>query len=189
MEVPIDETTLTLPSALLAAGALALPAGATGDDDGKTTKQRGEFMTLPAGAAMGLEIDGVATIKRSQSGTVVTARVRGLQPGTTYGAHLHNAPCSAPDPGGGHYKHDPAGPSVPPNELWLSSTSDPMAGITANRRGVARGRGEADWVARPEAQSVVIHSIPPGGTPAGGPKIACADLRDTAGGDTDTDSD
>jgi Cu/Zn superoxide dismutase len=180
---------LTLPAALLAAGALALPAGATGDDDGgKGSKQRGEFMTLPAGAAMGLEIDGVATIKRSQSGTVVRARVRGLEPGTTYGAHLHNAPCSAPDPGGGHYKHDPAGPPVPPNELWLSSTRDPMAGITANRRDVARGRGEADWVARPEAQSVVIHSIPPGGTTAGGPKIACADLVMRGGGD-DTDSD
>jgi hypothetical protein len=31
-------------------------------------------------------------------------------------------------------------------------------------------------VARPEAQSVVIHYIPPGGSTAGGPKIACADL-------------
>ena len=179
----------TLLAALLAAGALVLPAGAIADDDGTGNKQRGEFTTLPAGAAMGLEIDGVATIKRTRNGTVVTARVRGLQPRTTYGAHLHNAPCSSPDPGGGHYKNDPAGPSVPPNELWLSSTRDPMAGITANSRGVARGRGEADWVARPEAQSVVIHSIPPGGTPAGGPKIACADLRDTADGDTDSDSD
>jgi Cu/Zn superoxide dismutase len=165
-------------AALLTLGALALPATADDDrdDDGATTKHQGEFMTLPAGAAMGLEIEGVAKIKRSEDGTVVKARVRGLEPGETYGAHLHNAPCSAPDPGGGHYKNDPAGPSVPPNELWLSSTDDPMAGITANSRGVAKGRGSADWVARPEAQSVVIHSIPPGGTPAGGPKIACADL-------------
>jgi Cu/Zn superoxide dismutase len=168
---------LTLRTALLVAGALALPAGATGDDDGKTTKQRGEFTTLPDGAAMGLTIEGVATIKRSKSGTVVKAHVRGLEPRTTYAAHLHNAPCSDPNPGGGHYNHDPAGPSVPPNELWLSSTRDPMAGITSNSRGVATGRGSADWVARPEAQSVVIHSIPPGGTTAGGPKIACADLR------------
>jgi large repetitive protein len=181
----------TLLAGLLAAGALALPAAATADDDGKANKQRGEFTTLPAGAAMGLEIDGVATIKRTQSGTVVKARARGLEPGTTYGAHLHNAPCSSPDPGGGHYKNDPAGPSVPPNELWLSSTSDPMAGITANSRGVARGRGEADWVARPEAQAVVIHAIPPGGTTAGGPKIACADLRagGSSGDGDDSDSD
>jgi hypothetical protein len=59
----------------------------------------------------------------------------------TYAAHLHNAPCSAANPGG-----------------------------------AAHGRGTADWVARPEAQSVVIHAIPPGGSTAGGPKIACADL-------------
>ena len=64
-----------------------------------------------------------------------------------------------------------------------------MAGITANRRGVARGRGDADWVARPEAQSVVIHAIPPGGTTAGGPKIACADLRADGSSGTGDDSD
>jgi Cu/Zn superoxide dismutase len=177
----------TVLAALLAAGALALPAAAAGDDDGKAMKQRGEFTTLPDGTAMGLTIEGVATIKRTESATVVKARVRGLEPDTTYGAHLHNAPCSDPNPGGGHYKQDPAGPSVPPNELWLSSTRDPMAGITANSRGVTRGRGKADWVARPEAQSVVIHSIPPGGTTAGGPKIACADLMMRAGGDSDSD--
>ena len=125
---------------------------------------------------MGLEIDGFATIKRTHDGTSVKAIARGLARRTTYAAHLHNASCSAADPGGGHYKHDPAGPSMPPNELWLSSTRDPMAGITTNAHGVAFGRGSADWIARPEAQSVVIHYIPPGGTTAGGPKIACADL-------------
>jgi large repetitive protein len=158
--------------AAIVVGALAAPAAA-----GDATKQRGEFTTLPDGAAMGLPIEGFAQITRSGDGTVVKARVRGLEPGTTYAAHLHNAPCSDPNPGGGHYMDDPAGPPAPPNELWLSSTSDPTAGITANSAGVAKGRGSADWVARPEAQAVVIHSIPEGGTTAGGPKIACADLR------------
>ena len=158
---------------LLVLGVLALPAAALGGTDTK----HGKFTTLPEGEAMGLDIKGFAQIKRSTDGTVVKAVVRGLEPGTIYAAHLHDAPCSAPNPGGGHYKNDPAGPSVPPNELWLSSTDDPMAGITANAGGVANGRGSADWVARPEAQSVVIHFIPPGGTTAGGPKIACADLR------------
>ena len=141
------------------------------------TKDRGTFQTLPDGAAMGLAIEGFATITRSDAGTEVKVVVRGLEPGITYAAHLHNAPCSAANPGGAHYKDDPAGPSVPPNELWLSSTDDPMAGITANAGGVAHGRGSADWVARPEAQAVVIHFIPPGGSTAGGPKIACADLE------------
>ena len=125
---------------------------------------------------MGLEIEGFAQLARDGSGTHGKVVVRGLVPGTTYAAHLHNAPCSAANPGGAHYKDDPAGPAVPPNELWLSSTEDPLAGITANPGGVAHGRGNADWVARPEAQSVVIHAIPPGGSTAGGPKIACADL-------------
>jgi Cu/Zn superoxide dismutase len=162
---------LTLASATLAIAAIgAAPAGAG------PTKDRGTFHTLPDGAAMGLEIEGFATITRSDAGTEVKAVVRGLEPGTTYAAHLHNAPCSAANPGGAHYKNDPAGPSMPPNELWLSSTDDPMAGITANSGGVAHGRGSAGWVARPDAESVVIHFIPPGGTTAGGPKIACADL-------------
>jgi hypothetical protein len=152
-------------AALGAAPALAGPA-----------KVRGTFQTLPAGAAMGLDIEGFATLTRSDSGTSSKVVVRGLEPATTYAAHLHDAPCSAANPGGGHYKNDPAGPAMPPNELWLSSTDDPMAGIRANSAGVAHGRGSADWIARPEAQSVVIHFIPPGGTTAGGPKIACADL-------------
>jgi hypothetical protein len=143
---------------------------------GGPTKDRGTFQTLPDGAAMGLAIDGFAAITRSDAVTQVKAVVRGLEPATTYAAHLHSAPCSAANPGGGHYKDDPAGAAVPPNELWLSSTDDPMAGIDANAGGVAHGRGSANWEARPEAQSVVIHFIPPGGNTAGGPKIACADL-------------
>jgi hypothetical protein len=160
-----------LVGALAVAALCALPSAA-----GAGPKARGMFQTLPDGAAMGLEIEGFAQLARDDSGTHGKVVVRGLDPGTTYAAHLHNAPCSAANPGGGHYKDDPAGPAEPPNELWFSSTEDPLAGITANSGGVARGRGTADWVARPEAQSVVIHAIPPGGSTAGGPKIACADL-------------
>ena len=159
-----------------ALAALAVVVVGTVPTAAAATKARGTFETLPEGAALGLEIDGFAAITRSDAGTQIQAVVRGLEPGSTYAAHLHDAPCSAANPGGGHYKDDPLGPSVPPNELWLSSTDDPMAGISANSGGVAHGRGSSDWVARPEAQSVVIHYIPPGGTTAGGPKIACADL-------------
>jgi hypothetical protein len=142
----------------------------------RPSRKFGTFTTLPAGTDMGLSIGGFARITRSLGGTEVRALVFGLGPRTTYGAHLHNLPCSTME-GGTHYKNDPAGAAMPPNELWLSSTEDPMAGMTSNRRGVARGRGSADWIARPDAQSVVIHAIAEGGTPAGGMKIACADLR------------
>jgi hypothetical protein len=141
------------------------------------TKTKGSFTTLPDGTAMGLTIEGVAELTRSESGTEAKVVVRGLEPGTTYAAHLHNLPCGAANPGGGHYQNDPLlGLAAPPNELWLSSTDDPIAGITTNAAGVAVGRGSATWTARPEAQSIVIHFIPEGGTTAGGPKIACADL-------------
>ena len=123
-----------------------------------------------------MEIEGIAQLTRTDDGTSAKIVARGLEPGTTYASHLHNAPCSAANPGGAHYQDDPLAPPMPPNELWLSSTGDPMAGIAANEDGVAHGRDSADWVARPEAQSIVIHFIPPGGTTAGGPKIACADL-------------
>jgi hypothetical protein len=160
---------LTIASVSVAALGL-LPSAAV------ASKVRGTFQTLPDGAAMGLEIQGFAELVRGTSDTRGKVVVRGLDPGTTYAAHLHNAPCSAANPGGAHYKDDPAGPAMPPNELWFSSSDDPMAGVTANAGGVAHGRGDADWMARPEAQSVVVHHIPPGGTTAGGPKIACADL-------------
>jgi hypothetical protein len=157
--------------ALAFALAVSLAPAAAGAD-----KTRGTFQTLPAGTDLGLEIEGIAQLTRSEDGTAAKLVVRGLEPGTTYAAHLHNAPCSAANPGGGHYQDVPGGLAAPPNELWLSSTDDPTAGITANEDGVAQGRGSADWVARPDAQSIVIHFIPPGGTTAGGPKIACADL-------------
>ena len=125
----------------------------------------------------GQEIGGVAVLSRTSAGTVGVIMVNGLEPGRTYAAHLHNAACSATNPGGGHYQDVSGAGSSPPNELWFSSTRDPFDGITANAGGVAVGRGSADWVARPEARAVIIHLIvPPTGTTAGGPKIACADL-------------
>jgi hypothetical protein len=162
----------TLVAVALATAVVLAPAAAG------ATKTRGTFQTLPYGSVeLGLEIEGIAQLTRDDDGTTAKIVVRGLEPGTTYAAHLHNLPCSDVNPGGAHYKDDPLGPSMPPNELWLSSTDDPMAGITANEDGVAVGRGSATWVARPEAQSIVIHFIlPPDGTTAGGPKIACADL-------------
>jgi Cu/Zn superoxide dismutase len=161
--------------AAITAAALVIAVAAAGGASA-ATKERGEFTTLPDGTSLGLSLDGTAQLKRTSGGTTVKIQVHGLEPGTTYAAHLHNAPCSL-NQGGAHYKNDPAGPSAPPNELWLSSSDDPMAGITANAAGVAHGGGSADWVARPEADAVVIHAIPPGGTTAGGPKIACADLE------------
>lgn len=158
---------MTLAVAAAIMTTLPTPAGAA------TT--RGKFVTLPDGENMGFEITGAASLTRTRHGTVARAVVKGLEEGVTYAAHVHNQPCEE-GLGGGHYKDDPEGPPAPPNELWLSSSDDPRGGIVANSAGVARGRGRADWVAREDAVSIVIHFIPEGGTTAGGPKIACADL-------------
>lgn len=137
----------------------------------------GHFETLPAGEALGLDVSGVAMLNRGTSTTTGLVVVLGLDPGATYAAHLHSQPCSAENPGSGHYMHETGAGAAPPNELWFSwSRSNPTAGINANRAGVAVGWGSASWVAGPSAQAVVIHAIPTGGTTAGGPKIACADL-------------
>ena len=136
----------------------------------------GRFATLPAGESLGLEVDGVAILRRTADGTWGRVVLRGLEPGLVYAAHLHNQPCAL-GAGGSHYKDVSTGIGAPPNELWFSSSDDPFAGVTANRGGAARGVGAADWVARPEAQSVVIHQVVAATGTSGGPKIACADLE------------
>lgn len=166
---------------------IAAPA-ALGHDGGGKTRLRGTFQTLAGGTALGLDISGSAKLKAGRHGTVVKVVVRGLVPGKTYAAHLHAGACSLANPGDGHYMNDPAGPAAPPNELWISSTQDPTAGLTANDDGKARGRGSVPWVPQSNTLAVVIHDIPPGGTTAGGPKIACADLLPATRGDDGDDS-
>ena len=157
--------------------ALTVPAAASG-----SIVSRGPFTAL-AGATGRPEsaLEGRAQVERVAAGTTrLVVQVSGLQPGVTYGIHLHNLPCSAANPGGGHYKHDQAGVAQPPNELWPSSTPhDALHGITANAAGVASGRGSADWIAGTSAVAVVLHAgVGHGATStAGGPKLACADLR------------
>jgi len=158
---------------LLAVGALATVLVPGSPAEAATNV--GRFVTLPAGDGLGLDVDGVAVLQRTWDGTSGRVVLWGLDPGLVYAAHLHNQPCSL-GAGGSHYKDEPAGVGAPPNELWFSSSGDPFAGVTANRGGVARGFGAVDWVARPEAQSVVIHQVVPATGTAGGPKIACADL-------------
>jgi len=154
---------------------LAVAAFAVSPPAAGAATTRGEFITLQAGQDLGFDLTGTASLTRTRHGTVARAVIRGLDPGATYASHVHNQLC-ADNMAGGHYKDDPAGPSAPPNELWLSSSDDPSGGLVANSVGVARGRGRASWVARDDAVSIVVHFIPPGGTTAGGPKIACADL-------------
>ncbi|WP_306320818.1 MULTISPECIES: superoxide dismutase family protein [unclassified Streptomyces] len=100
----------------------------------------------------------------SESGMTVRMRVRGLVPGHTYGAHVHQKPCGVdPEAAGGHYQNvvDPERENAE-NEIWLDFTAD------ADGDGAAKVR--KPWGLRPGgAGSVVIHDKPGGS----GDRVAC----------------
>jgi hypothetical protein len=139
------------------------PAGATGAE-----VTRGEFQTLPGGAALGYDLAGFAVMVRTPAGddgtTIVTVHLKGLDPDfADYPTHVHNAPCAATPAGGGHYQAVVGGPVDPVNEIWPT--------VNATPSGVGRGSATHDHWARPDAQSIVVHY--PDNTSI---RLACADL-------------
>ncbi|MGZ8734011.1 MAG: hypothetical protein ACXW1M_02375 [Acidimicrobiia bacterium] len=150
------------------ATALVAAAAAAGSPASVT---RGELVPFAAGA--GGSTSGRAHMIRTTHGTtIVQLHVRGLVPGGQYASHVHAAPCGVGD-ADGHYKHDPAGPPTPPNEIW------PGGGpFIASRAGTASERAKADFVAGANAVSVVVHDL---SLPSTANKIACADLGGAAG--------
>lgn len=143
---------------------LAAPA-ATADPGSAATTTSGEFTTLPGGAALGYEISGHAVMVRipGTDTTRVIVHARGLDPDQAYGVHVHNAPCAASPPGGGHYQHEVGGAVDAVNELWPT--------ITTNAAGVGLGSAQHDHVARDDARAIVIHW--PGNSAV---RLACLDL-------------
>lgn len=123
----------------------------------------GAVANLPDGVALGYDLDGAAVMVRTPRRTLVAIHVRGLDPSTTYPAHVHNAPCSATPAGGGHYQHEVGGPVDAVNEIW------PV--VTSNSRGRGHGFAAHGFRARPEAQSIVIHYPPDTSI-----RLACVDL-------------
>ncbi|WP_135849041.1 PQQ-dependent sugar dehydrogenase, partial [Serinibacter arcticus] len=120
-------------------------------------------------AAAADDIGGTATLVKSATGTTVTVDATGLEPDSSQASHLHAGTCSTM---GGHYKHDPSGSSAPPNEIWVSSDpADPRGNLVADADGNASGSGSAEWIARQEPLSVMIHENVLPGLP-----IACADF-------------
>ena len=146
--------------ALLAVVALTAALAPAVLADGATVT-RGDFAAFAAGA--GLDISGRAQMVRTADGrTIVSIQLEGLDPNTTYGAHVHAAACAA-NSADGHYRFDPAGAAAPPNEIWPGP-------FTTNDAGVGNGNTIAEGTAGPTAVSVVVPA-------PGGAKIACADLE------------
>jgi hypothetical protein len=149
--------------ALAATVVLSLTATANPVGAGSAAEvTHGRFQTTSIGVEKGFNITGRAVMVRSDTGggrTIVVSVASGLVPGTTYGSHVHNAPCSTG--GGGHYQHV-VGPVVDDvNEIWPVLHAQPS--------GVAHGMAVHGHRARPEAQSIVIHA-------SDGARIACLDL-------------
>ena len=143
-------------------GAAAITAGTAVASESSVAT--GEFETLAGGVELGYSVDGVARMVRSSGDhTIVTVHVSGLDPNSTYPVHVHDRPCSATPPGGGHYQHEIGGAVDADNEIWPIVRTGPT--------GQGLGTALHDHVARADAQAVVIHY--PANTSI---RLACADL-------------
>lgn len=126
------------------------------------------------------DVEGTATLKLGD-GTEGEISLTGLKPDTAYVAHVHQQACDM-DQGGPHFKFDPAGSDMPPNEIhwnFVSDTEGSAEATTSNPQAVAD----------PQLRAVVVHENPDtmsgsddmsGQTMGAGhthqQKIACADL-------------
>lgn len=147
---------------------LALPAGAAVTaGTGNALVTRGKFVTLPGGVDLGYTISGTAVMIRTQANggtTSVRVAVRGLEPNTTYKAHVHNGLCSDDPAGGGHYQNVVGGDVDAYNEIW--------PGFTTNSAGVGIGTATHEAWARGDARAVVIHWPDDSSV-----RLACVDLK------------
>ncbi|AZQ71339.1 MULTISPECIES: superoxide dismutase family protein [Streptomyces] len=177
-----------LVSAVAAALAVTAPLSTTPRHDPNV---HGRFEAAGSGTHRAVTFDKKAVPEKSRvavaerkvkDGTRIVLRVRGIQAGRTYGAHVHQKPCgNAPDDSGAHYQNvkDPKSPSVDPkyanpqNEAWLDFTTD--------KRGNGRSTATVKWRFRAgEARSVVIHEhateTAPGKAGTAGSRLACVNV-------------
>ena len=92
-------------------------------------------------------VTGTAALARHDDGTTVTIQLSGLKPGVVFISHVHEGTCA--EYGGDHYRFDPDGSDLPPNEIHLAfrSTEGGNGFMTAENDGVVDER----------AVSVVLH--------------------------------
>ena len=156
-----------IPMILATAGlaASAAPVDAHGSHR-RVEVTTGRFQTLPGGEALGYDVSGGAIMFRSDHGggsTAVVVRIGGLEPDTTYKAHVHNLPCSATPAGGRHYQNVTGGAVDAVNEIW--------PGFTTDSRGRGFGWATHDARARDDARSIVVHDPEDSSV-----RLACVDL-------------
>ena len=104
---------------------------------------------------------GTAWLARHEGGTTVTVELSGLVPNVRHIAHVHAGSCD--QAGGPHFRFDPDGGELPPNEIHLMFESDANGmGLMTTANAQVAGDG---------ARSLVVHPMHAMDT-----KVACADL-------------
>jgi hypothetical protein len=130
----------------------------------------GTFTNVKDAPAGTPKIGGRAFMVVTTRSTTTSVDATGLDGKATYIAHVHSQPC-ATNEGGPHFKFDPNGPSMPPNEIWMT----PIKVDAGEGTATTTSKGSAGR----EANSVVIHLKRAAGAladEANPPKLACADL-------------
>lgn len=135
---------------------------ATPADEVDGDVEEGEFVVLDTAPPGSDEVAGEAFLAQDDDGTTVTIRLIGLEPGVEYVSHLHDAACTDGD-GGDHFKFDPAGGDLPPNEVHL--------GFTATEQGTGMATVTNDQRVEDGAPSIVVHPAE-----ATDNRLACADF-------------
>lgn len=126
----------------------------------------GTAVVLQDGMDLGYSaLSATASIVRRKDGsTRATLQASGLMASQVYPVHVHAQSCALEN-GGPHYKLDASvTDTVETNELWLN--------ITADASGNGSAEIEADHLARPEAQAIVIHAAEDNTK-----RLACIDLQ------------
>jgi len=128
----------------------------------------GDFQPFASAENIDRTIRGEARLTVSQTGSILTVQLRGLDAATPYKSHIHALPCGV-NAAGPHYKFDPSIPAMEPaNEIWPT--------VVPDARGQVSDTVETAHIARADAQSVVVHRVLPDGSK---PKVACANLTRT----------
>lgn len=161
----VDSWRWTVVGVVVACAVLGAATAADASTQAGAQVTRGDFVSFAAADAGEQGIAGHAQMVRRANGTTkVSIHVTGLEPGATYGSHVHAAPCGT-DNANGHYNFGFAvsgGVGPGDAEIWPGP-------LVADTGGIANGNATVEAIAGPSAVSVVIHR-------STGEKIACADL-------------